>query len=196
MSVVDNNDTIITNFTYIQLVHPALGQSVFVVFLVVFSCIRTEYGEILGISPYSVEMRENTCQGNCQYGHFAAGIYLLKVNNRNTRAKVWNIEHISNLCSSVPIVNFEYVIAGWVLTQCRSSHVELFFKKGVLKSLTKSSIKHPCWSLFFNIVSFLKRKLYHRCFPVNFTPFSQNPSRDCFCSTEFEYVSEKYLRPC
>ena len=70
-----------------------------------------------------------------------------------------NFEHISNLYSSVSIVNFEYVIAGWVLTQCRSSHMELFFKKGVLKSLTKSSIKHPCWSLFFNIVSFLKRKL-------------------------------------
>ena len=31
-----------------------------------------------------------------------AGIYLLKVNNRNTRP-----------CSSVSIVNFEHVIAGW-----------------------------------------------------------------------------------
>ena len=24
-----------------------------------------------------------------------------------------NFEHISHLCSSVPIVNFEHVIAGW-----------------------------------------------------------------------------------
>ena len=49
-----------------------------------------------------------------------AGIYLLKVNNRNTRTKVWNMfkaqsfggfivnfEHISHLCSSISIVNFE-----------------------------------------------------------------------------------------
>ena len=53
-----------------------------------------------------------------------AGIYLLKVSNRNTRTKVWNIfkvnnnntvnfEHISHICSSVSIVNFEHVIAGW-----------------------------------------------------------------------------------
>ena len=28
----------------------------------VFSCIRTEYGEILLISPYSVRMRKNTDQ--------------------------------------------------------------------------------------------------------------------------------------
>ena len=65
-----------------------------------------------------------------------ADIYLLKVNSRNTRTKVWimfkvinkatktaprrrfggffvNFEHISHLCSSVSIINFEHVIAGW-----------------------------------------------------------------------------------
>ena len=36
----------------------------------VFSCIRTEYGEILRISPYSVRMRENADQNNSEYGHF------------------------------------------------------------------------------------------------------------------------------
>ena len=63
---------------------------------------------------------------------FPAGIYLLKGNNRNTRARcdicskltirhqndvrrrsgvfIVNFEHISHLCS---IVNFEHVIAGW-----------------------------------------------------------------------------------
>ena len=61
--------------------------------------------------------------------------YMFKVNNRNTRTKVWNIfkvnnkdtkmmprrfgvfivnfEHISHLCSSVSIVNFEEVNTGW-----------------------------------------------------------------------------------
>ena len=43
------------------------------------SGIRTEYGEILGISPYSVRMRENADQNNSEYGHFYAVIYLLVV---------------------------------------------------------------------------------------------------------------------
>ena len=37
----------------------------------VFSRIRTEYGEILRISPYSVRMKENTDQKNLEYGHFS-----------------------------------------------------------------------------------------------------------------------------
>ena len=36
----------------------------------VFSCIRTEYGEIRSIFLYSVRMRWNTDQNNSQYGHF------------------------------------------------------------------------------------------------------------------------------
>ena len=35
-----------------------------------FSRIRTEYGEILPISPYSVRMRENADQNNSEYGQF------------------------------------------------------------------------------------------------------------------------------
>ena len=37
-----------------------------------------------------------------------AGIYLLKVNNRNTKTYFTS-------CSSDSIANFEYVNAGWVL---------------------------------------------------------------------------------
>ena len=36
----------------------------------VFFRIRTEYGEILRISPYSVEMRENANQNNSKFGHY------------------------------------------------------------------------------------------------------------------------------
>ena len=35
-----------------------------------FSHIRTEYGEILRTSPYSVWMRKNAGQNNTEYGHF------------------------------------------------------------------------------------------------------------------------------
>ena len=40
-----------------------------------FSRIRTEYGEILRISPYSVQMRENPDQNNSEYGHFSCSVY-------------------------------------------------------------------------------------------------------------------------
>ena len=36
-----------------------------------FSCIRTEYGEIRSISPYSVQMQENADQNNSEYEHFS-----------------------------------------------------------------------------------------------------------------------------
>ena len=40
-------------------------------FCSVFSPIRTEYGETLCISPYSVRMWENTDQKNSEYGLFS-----------------------------------------------------------------------------------------------------------------------------
>ena len=43
-------------------------------FLSAFSHIRTEYGEIRSISPYSVIMRENADQHNSEYGHFLRNV--------------------------------------------------------------------------------------------------------------------------
>ena len=43
----------------------------------VFSRIRTEYGEIRSISPYSARMWENTDQNNSQYGHFLRSVFAL-----------------------------------------------------------------------------------------------------------------------
>ena len=45
--------------------------SVSVLFWSAFSRIRTEYGEMQCISPYSVQMRENADQNNSDYGHFS-----------------------------------------------------------------------------------------------------------------------------
>ena len=39
-----------------------------------FSKIRTEYGEIRSISPYSVRMRENAVQNTSKYGHFLGSV--------------------------------------------------------------------------------------------------------------------------
>ena len=65
---------------------------------------------------------------------------------------------------------------------------EVLCKKSVFGNFTKFTGKHLGQSLFFNKVAglrpttLLKKRLWHRCFPVNFvkflsTPFLQNTSR-------------------
>ena len=53
-------------------------------FWYVFSLICTEYGEILRISPYSVQIRKNTDQNNSDYVHFLRSVLdsgcMLKLN--------------------------------------------------------------------------------------------------------------------
>ena len=67
----------------------------------------------------------------------------------------------------------------------RSSRLEVFCKKGVLKNFAKFTGKHLCHSLFFHKVvglrptTLLKKRPWHRCFPVNFAKFS----RTLFCRT-------------
>ena len=63
----------------------------------------------------------------------------------------------------------------------RSSLSEVFCKKGVLRNFTKFTGKHMCQSLFFNKVAglrpatLLKKRLWHKCFPVNFVKFLRTP---------------------
>ena len=59
----------------------------------------------------------------------------------------------------------------------RSSCSEVFCKIGVLRNFAKFTGKYLCLSLFLDKVTglrpatLLKERLWHRCFPVNFTKF-------------------------
>ena len=63
----------------------------------------------------------------------------------------------------------------------RSSRPDVFCKKDALRNFAKSAGKHLCQSLFFNKVAglrpatLLKKRLWHRCFPVNFAKFLRTP---------------------
>ena len=54
-------------------------------------------------------------------------------------------------------------------------------RKCVLRNFAKFTVKHLCQSLFFNKIAGLrpatlsKKKLWHRCFPVNFVEFLRTP---------------------
>ena len=69
--------------------------------------------------------------------------------------------------------------------RCRSSRPELFCKEGVIRNFTKFTEKHLRQSIFFNEVAglmsttLLKKRIWHRCFPVNFVKFLRTP-----CSVE------------
>ena len=54
------------------------------------------------------------------YMIFPTGIYLLKVNNKNTRTRSEICSKFVNKfkCLHLSVVNFEHVIAGWVIFSC------------------------------------------------------------------------------
>ena len=76
------------------------------------------------------------------------------------------------MLSETYLDNIEYIIF-----LCRSSRPEVFCKNGILKKFTKCTEKHLCESLFLNkvaglrSVTLLKKRLWHRYFPVNLAKF-------------------------
>ena len=75
-------------------------------------------------------------------------------------------------CFEQEVVKLQSVDSLW---NTRSSHRRCSVRKDVLRSFAKFTGKHLCQSLFF------KKRLWHRCFPVNLPkfpgmPFLQNTS--------------------
>ena len=70
----------------------------------------------------------------------------------------------------------------WMSLGCTDT-LEVFCKKDVVRNFSKFTSKKIWQSLLLNkVAGLLKKRLWHRCFPVNFakflrTPFSQNTSR-------------------
>ena len=105
--------------------------------------------------------------------------------------KIFNVQHVldkSKRQKQTFVKKTYYNVEGYKnLILFRSSHRSCSVKKGVLGSFTKFTGKQLCQSLIFNKVAglspatFLKKRPWHRCFPVSFakflrTPFLQNTS--------------------
>ena len=89
-----------------------------------------------------------------------------------------------------------------VLLTYRSSHQKYSMKEGILRNFTKFTGKHLCQSLFLNKVAgltpatLLKKRLWHRYFPVNFvkflrTTFLQNTSQRLLLNLDFYSIFQK-----
>ena len=63
---------------------------------------------------------------------------------------------------------------GVTYLMCRSSRPEVFSRKSVLRNFAKFTGKYPC--LCLRAATLLKKRLWHRCFPVNFAILLRTPS--------------------
>ena len=100
-----------------------------------------------------------------------AGIYLLKVNNRNTRAKVWNMFKVNNKDTktapfSVFIVNFEHVITGW---ECFKNRLSLLRSISIFlshwRNLIEAHLRHYQTTMVesLSVLYQFSNMLHHRC---------------------------------
>ena len=79
------------------------------------------------------------------------------------------------------IIPFNENLAKWQFAKERSSYRKCSVRKDVLINFAKFTGKHLCQGLIFNKVAslrpatLLKKRLWHRCFPVNFAKFLRAP---------------------
>ena len=115
-------------------------------------------------------------------------LYFLQ-NLNNFKLNLWTIFQVENY------IKFQYYFIKNSISfrrrTLRSSRLEVFCKKGLLKNFANFTGKHLCQSLFFNEnaglspATLLKKRLWHKCFLVNFanslgTPFLYNSASGCF----------------
>ena len=90
----------------------------------------------------------------------------LKSTKRKLMTKSWDID----------IQTFNDIKSNLLQIKCSSSYPEVFCKK-VFLEISQNSQENTCARAFFNKVAglrppaLLKKKLRHRCFPVNFVKF-------------------------
>ena len=80
---------------------------------------------------------------------------------------------------------YEITSQGNNVTNCRSSHPEVFLGKGVLRICSKYTGEHPCrsWISIKLLCNFIEISLWHWCSRVNLlhifrTPFFKNTSHE------------------
>ena len=130
-----------------------------------------------------------------KYSLLTLKAFLLFTAKENVRKKIWKSTKKTYL-HWINITSFlcKFVVFIWIYTnsreldcpgQWKSSHRRCSVRKGVLRNFSKFRGKHLCQSLFFNKAAglpatLLKKRLWHRCFPMSFVKFLRTPPANCF----------------
>ena len=101
---------------------------------------------------------------------------------------LFSIHYFKSFLISFLSFCFYYTIAKFIIEgdvfSCfdfRSSRPEVFCKKAILRNFAKFTGENLCQGLFFNKVAgsrpaaLFKKRLWHRCFPVNLAKFLTKP---------------------
>ena len=106
-----------------------------VLFWSTFSHIRTEYGEMRSISPYSVQVGENIDQNNSEHGHFSrsANVKILSLFSRELESfgNSGNQPRRTTIylkCSRYYHTTFSYYIQQWLHVHILNSKEMRFLK--------------------------------------------------------------------
>ena len=163
----------------------------------VFSC---EFRNIFRNTHFLEHLRANASDCSTLQEHFVklwvycqTQILLLSMLYCKTTWRPSDGHHMNTLVLN----EFNLSIAVLFLLICRSNHRRCSVRKGVLRNFAKVTEKQLCHSLFLNkvaglrAVTLLKKRLWYRCFLVNFAKFSttsflQNTSGGCF------YICHKF----
>ena len=139
------------------------------------------YHSLITAKQSIINVIKNSCNG-----YFSISVFLKKTYSKVNRLYSWYIHRlytfqiytVGNYLKNKEKVN--------ILT---SSHWKCSFRKGGLRNFAKFPGKQLCQSIVFNKAvglrpaTLLKKRFWHRFFPVNFakfigTPFLQNTSGD------------------
>ena len=86
---------------------------------------------------------------------------------------------------SSKMVNISSKMAiNWELRDFQKQPLKVFYKKAVLKNFAIFTVKHLRWSLLFAGClqhNFIKKRLQHRCFPVNIAKYLRTPFLKKIC---------------
>ena len=90
-----------------------------------------------------------------------------------------SVDMQKQLCTSILQDSWQRRIQNTV--KYTEAVVQVFCRKGIPRNFAKFTGKRLCQSLFFNKVAglkaaiLLKKRLWHKCFPVNFAKFLRTP---------------------
>ena len=126
--------------------------------------------------------------------------FSIKVRRRRFGGFIVNFEHISHLCSSVSIVNFEHVIADWVLTSKKDVlrireilclQIATFSGKAIIKVNVNARILNLFYMKSINIDLISPKLIFPEFIIVEFAHNPENSSQKTFIGHLHKQISRR-----